>query len=370
MELKQYNPLKEEKIKIHGRISGKEPLTLFWSGSALELNTSARNMYVNVNSDYSIFEQWIRVEINGYSTIKMPVAKGRTRLCIFHGLETDAVKNVRIIKEVQPIQRDEKSFLQIESIEADGELYAVEDRKYKIEFIGDSITSGEGLGGSRGLNEWQPIIFTTYKNYAVQTATALRADYRIISQSGWGVYSSWDNNLTHTLPKVYEGVCTVLDNEVSREFGAAEENDFEAWQPNVVVVNLGTNDMFAFTSPAWTDPETGIVYKQRLDADGKHNKEDAAKFADAVYSFIEKIRKCNPNAYILWVYGMIGREMLPYIESAVYRYIAETKDEKVGIQLLPDLKEEWEGANNHPGIPSHTAAAQTLTERLKEILSR
>lgn len=39
---------------------------------------------------------------------------------------------------------DPESVLQINAIETDGEFLPVPERNLKIEFIGDSITSGEG----------------------------------------------------------------------------------------------------------------------------------------------------------------------------------------------------------------------------------
>ncbi len=38
------------------------------------------------------------------------------------------------------------------------------------------------------------------ENYATFTAKALDADYRIISQGGWGVYCGWDNDVRHNIP--------------------------------------------------------------------------------------------------------------------------------------------------------------------------
>ena len=158
MELNRYVPCKDEEIKIHGRTVFDNPLTLFWTGSGIELNTDGSELYIETETDYSEFEQWIRIEINGFNTIKMPLQKGKSKICVFHGMSKETIKNVRLIKEVQPMQRDIHSYLKIHAVESDGRLYPMQDRKYKIEFIGDSITSGEGLGGTKGLNEWLPII--------------------------------------------------------------------------------------------------------------------------------------------------------------------------------------------------------------------
>lgn len=366
--LKKYIPIENENIKIHGRTVCANPLPLFWNGSGIEVNVDGSELYFDIETDYSIHEQWIRIEINGYSMIRMSLNKGINRVCAFRGMVADKIKNVRLIKEIQPMQIDPQCFMAVHSLECDGKLYPVEEKEYKIEFIGDSITSGEGLAGNNTFSEWIPTIFTTENNYAVQTAKNVGADYRIVSQSGWGVYSSWDNNLTHTLPYIYDKVCGTLNNDVNMKMGSCREYDFSEWKPDCIVVNLGCNDTFAFTSPAWTDEKTGITYKQRLNDDGTYNEEDTLKFQNAVYDFIKVIRKYNPQSHILWCYGMIGRGLLPYIEKAVCNYINDTSDYNVSFTLLPDLKDEWIGANNHPNVLSHTAAANTLTESINAIL--
>lgn len=368
MNLNEYIPLKDPNIKIHGRTSGILPLTLFWTGSAVELRADGAELYIEAQTDFNEFEQWIRIELNGFDIIRTPLERGINRICVFRGMNPETVKRVRLIKEVQPMQRDQTSFLRILSVRTDGRLYPVEDKRYKIELVGDSITSGEGLGAARGLNEWLPAVFTTRGHYAEIVSKRLNADYRIISQSGWGTYSSWDNNPFHALPKIYTKICSVLDGELPAGMGSCGDYDFSEWKPDVIVVNLGTNDAGAFNSPAWEDPADGRVYKQRKNGDGSYNGEDIRKFTDAAYSFLKLLRKCNPDAYILWAYGMIGRELLPYIEGTVQDYARENRDEKTGFALLPDLREEWMGANNHPGAPSHKAAAEALEEIISAIL--
>lgn len=365
--METYIPSENSNIHIHGRTVSANPLCLFWTGSGIEFNTDSTELYFDIETDYSMYEQWIRIEINGFSIIRMPLPKGKNTICAFRGM-TSSIKNVRLVKEVQPMQNDPMSFLKVHGVECDGLLYPIKKRPYKIEFIGDSITSGEGLAGSRDTIEWIPMVFTTNHHYAVQTSTILNADYRIISQSGWGVYSSWDNNPNKTLSKYYKKICGVLHDDLNKALGTCNDYDFSSWVPDVIVVNLGCNDCFAFTSPEWKDPVSGRIYKQRIEEDGSYNKSDIANFKTAVYDFISLIRNCNPSSYILWTYGMIGRQLLPYISETVDKYIDNTGDENVEFQLLPDLKPEWIGANNHPGIASHTAAADVLVNKIKSII--
>ena len=365
-----YIPLQDPNIKVHGRVPAAQPLALFWTGSGIELNTDASELHIELEADFGDYEPWIRIEINGFSLIRMPLQKGASDICVFRGMESRTVKNVRLIKETQPVGRDPQTYLRILSVKADGALLPIADKKYKLEFVGDSITAGEGLGGARGLGDWVSSVFTTEGHYALQTAAALGADYRLIAQGGWGAHCGWDNDPGHAMPLVYPHICSVLDSGISRELGSCEENDFTAWQPDAVIVNLGCNDSSAFNEPAWTDPETGETYKMRMNGDGSYNEEDIQKFCGSVYSFLKLIRSLNPHAFIIWAYGMIGQGLAPYIENTVNSYIYETGDRRAAFCLLPDLKEEWIGAREHPGRGSHAAAAKALTLKLEEVLNR
>ena len=58
--------------------------------------------------------------------------------------------------------------------------------KYRLEFVGDSITSGEGTVGAVYEEDWISAFFSAENTYPRMVADALSAEYRVISQSGWG----------------------------------------------------------------------------------------------------------------------------------------------------------------------------------------
>ncbi|GGH65300.1 acetylxylan esterase [Paenibacillus silvae] len=356
-------------LKIHGRTTAnRTPVTLFWTGSAVELNVQGAELWVEVESAYDHLEPWISVVVNGVPVSRQMLTSGRGWLCIFRGMNPDAVKNVRIIKDVQAMSADPGCLLQFHAVRTDGVMLPVEEKPYRIEFIGDSITSGEGAIGAKTEEDWVPMWFSALHNYTYMTAKALNAEYRVISQSGWGVLSSWDNNPQGNIPAYYEQVCGLLNGERNEQLGALEPHDFSTWQPDVVVVNLGSNDDGAFQSPAWTDPVTGQVYKQRLNEDGTYHEADLAKFEQAVQQFLTKLRKNNPQAHIVWAYGMLGASLLPAIYRAVDGYSKQTGDRLVSILQLPDTTEETMGARTHPGELSHRRAAEVLTAYIRKIL--
>ncbi len=368
-ELKQYDLDEIPHLKVHGRTTSQlRPLTLFWTASGVELNIKGSELWMTFESDYQSYEPWISVEINGAYVSRMMVPKGTQTFCIFRGMSPDKIKNVRIYKDVQAMSGDEWHLLQVVSVATDGTFEPLPKRSLQLEFIGDSITSGEGTIGAEAEEDWISMFFGSVRHYARETARALDADYRVISQSGWGTYSGWDNNIHCALPKYYEKVCGLAFGERNARLGAQEDYDFTKWQPDAVIINLGTNDTGAFHSPAWMDPDTGIVYNQRILEDGSFCPEDAKHTVDAIVDTLKKLRRCNPQAKLVWVYGMLGNELNPWLDEALSRYREESGDGQVYFVPLPDTTSETVGARWHPGRKSHDAAAKVLIEALREIL--
>lgn len=366
--LKTYNLNEIEELRIYGRRDENlNPLALFWTGSGFEANVKAGELWMEVEIDYDTFEQWISIEINGSLVGRQMLTKGRYDVCLFRGMNKDLVKNVHVYKEVQAMPGDDKNMFLIHSLKTDGQFEKVPEKKLKIEFIGDSITSGEGCMGSKIENDWISMWFTACKNYTVLTAKELDADFRIISQSGWGTVCAWDNNPNCIIPKYYEKVCGVINGERNEKLGAQKENDFDSWQPDFIVVNLGTNDWAAFYNDEYMDEKTGEKFKLHIDEDGSFNEESVSKFENAVVDFLVKLRRYNGKAKIVWAYGMLGTTMLEYIYDAVSFYKKEFKDADVCITQLPAVTDETVGAKMHPGIKAHEEAAKSLVNTIRNL---
>lgn len=358
-------------LKVHGRTTGElSPLTLFWTGSAIELNAKGSELWIEVEIDYDTYETWISISVNSAPVSRQMLTAGRYWVCVFRGMSENVAKNIRIVKEVQAMSGDAGCSMQIHAVKFDGEFLPVAEKPYKFEFVGDSITTGEGIVGAKDEEDWIPMWVSAADSYSLKIAEALNAEYRIMSQSGWGVLTSWDNNPHANIPEYYEKVCGLLTGEKNKALGAFKENDFASWQPDIVVVNLGTNDGGAFNSPEWKDEATGETHKQRLNEDGTFNEEDLQAFEDAVENFLIKLRKYNKKAHIIWVYGMLGIPMLPAIYRAADTYIKKTGDKKVSVFQLPNTTEETVGSRSHPGKLAHEKAAKELTWYIKEILEK
>ena len=368
--MKEYKlgDLPESSLHIYGRNSGiLDPLTLFWTASGVEVCVKASELWVEVEAGYDVYEPWISILIDHVPISRQMVQKGRYWIPVFRSLDKETLRTVRISKDVQPMSDEPGSFLKIHGFRIDGEFYPVEEKKMKIEFVGDSITSGEGTEGAKRELCWSSMVFGSVNHYAFMTAEALDADYHIISQSGWGVLSSWDGNPKCSLPKYYTQVCGLAADGENAAAGAGKAWNFKAWQPDVVVINLGTNDESAFSQQAVFYDENGKLFDQKLDADGSYEAESAKRLRDAMKDFLHEVRQCNPAAEIIWAYGMLGTPLKDLIQEMLDEYQRESGDAAVRfVELIPATPDTI-GSREHPGVRCHRQAAELLTAEIKKI---
>ena len=356
------------KVKVLGRTSKEAPDVLFWTGSRYEMNVKGTYLTVHIEAQYGAQEQWIAVLVNGALLCRMPLNHGDNEVIIFRNRNAEETKNVRILKEVQPMQGDGANYIRLTDVETDGELLAVAEPRLRLVFVGDSITSGEGAMGARNEMDWVAELFSAYDNYAYKTAEALDADYQTVSQSGWGVYCGYNNDIHSNIPGIYDTVCSIVTKDGAGVCGSSEPMDFEAFRPDAVVINLGTNDSGARNAEAYTDPETGRVYKLDKGEDGTLDEVSLSLFNNAIVAFLRKLRAVHPDAFLLWVYGMLGTDLEGPIRVAIDNYRHESGDERIGYCRLPDTTEEAFGARWHPGHIAHERAAEVLVSELRKNL--
>lgn len=368
--LKQYTLKQTEHYKIHGRTDEtQELLPLFFNGSGIEVNVTGSELWIDIDVDFDTHEPWIWTALNGAFMSRQMLLSGSYSLCLFRGMSPDAVKNVRFFRELQAMSEDSACRLLIKGFRSDGIFLPVQNRPCKLEFIGDSITSGEGTYGALEDTDWLAMYMSASRNYARMVSDALNAEYRLISQGGWGVLCSWDNDPRHNLPSRYEKICGLADGEMNEKLGAGKPYDFQSWIPDAIIVNLGTNDASAFEQPEWTDPVTGQTFKQHKNSDGTYPQEDLARFQQAVIDFLTMLRRNNPTSHIVWTYGMLGYDLTFAITDAMNAYQKATGDFNIAFLQLPNTTESTVGSHAHPGEKSHARAAQVLIEYLLPHLS-
>lgn len=377
MELKTYTPENWKNIKINGRTTiTKNALNLFWTASGIECLVSGSELWINFGIDYNQFDQWIVIFINDAFYARQMITKEAPIVCVFRNMSEDVKKKVCIRKENDPRSEDLRYLLSIKSIKSDGEFFPLQERSLKIEFVGDSITSGEGLYGSQTDMDWVPMMAGTINNYAVMTAEKLNAEYRLLSHGGFGVVCGWNNDTNCVIPPHYNQVCGIawgagagFDGEnANNNYGAYDAYDFSSWKSDVVVINLGTNDSGSFDQLPFKNAKTGKVFKNRKNPDGTLNEDDVNNYENAVRSFIKDVRHYNPHSHIIWALGVMDVALIPFTKKTVEEYAVTTKDSKLHFVLLPSMTEETRGSFNHPGVLTHKEASDVLVRFIKSIL--
>ncbi len=252
---------------------------------------------------------------------------------------------VRVIK----LSESAMSTCGISDISVEGEFFAAEPKEKLIEFVGDSITCGYGVDDEDRDHHFATGTEDVTKAYAYKTAKALDADYSMVSFSGYGIvsgYTATGDKMGHQLvPEYYEKLGFSYGTYKGVHKPQEILWDFTMRQPDLVVVNLGTNDMSYVLDQTDRREEYIIGYIE----------------------FLKTIRKNNRNAKILCVLGMMGEALCPAVEETVERYKKETGDTKISYMGFADqLPEDGYTADWHPTERTHTKAAAKLTEEIRQ----
>lgn len=222
-------------------------------------------------------------------------------------------------------------------------------RQHKIEFIGDSITCGYGVDDENENHHFSTSTEDCTRAYAYKTARLLNADYSLFSYSGWGIISGYTESGSklpnQQVPKVYEKLAFTN----SKGFGSVTPQsiawDFSAFQPDAVVINLGTNDA----------SYCGDDAKRRED------------YTSSYVNFLKKVREKNPSARIFCTLGIMDGRLNTCVQDAAKRYTEETGDSNVRTFMfkMQDMQNDGLVADWHPTEKTHAKSAEVLAEFIR-----
>ena len=216
-------------------------------------------------------------------------------------------------------------------VDIEGELLAPPPVQRRIEIIGDSITCGYGNEGTDPCN-FSAETENHYLTYGAVAARALGAELSTVAWSGKGVVNNYGDDVNEPMPQIYDRL--LASDGAPWTF---------TWQPDVVVINLGTND---FSTEG--DPPEGV-------------------FVPAYVQFLTHLREVYPDAFILAIapslFGAEADMVAGYLQSAVdARHMAG--DPEVA---FADVNVQWIGAgcDGHPSVATHAAMGARLVETLQ-----
>ncbi|MCR5743189.1 MAG: polysaccharide deacetylase family protein [Lachnospiraceae bacterium] len=345
-----------EHVKVLGRTYYRDNIRwCAFSASGVEFAAKTDSLSVEIFGDDRAGDPEnaprIGIFVNGERVVDRMIENRREKLVIYEGSERAMI--VRIIK----LTESAMSTFGIGEIDAgNGDIIPTFKKNFMIEFVGDSITCGYGVD-----DEDENHTFHTYsedctKAFAYRTAEALGVDYSLVSFSGYGVISGYTGdgviNSKELLPPHYEkvGFSYATSGTPGDTFKVEDIRwNFER-QPDMVFVNLGTND----ASYCGEDPDKQKLYIERY------------------VELLKKIRKNNPKAYLMCGLGIMGDVLYKSMCEAAAAYTAQTGDTNIDTVYFEAIRPDSEGyvADYHPRAVTHARCSAVLVDKLKEVAAK
>jgi lysophospholipase L1-like esterase len=206
----------------------------------------------------------------------------------------------------------------------------------RIELVGDSITCGYGDLGIGPNCSWSASTEDETITYGALTANQLNAEATVIAYSGIGMYQNANGVTTNQMPVLFE---RTLADDATSQWG------FTTPAPDVVVINLGTND-FA-------------------------NGDPGQAYVTAYVAFLRQVRGHYANATIICTTSpMLGSTNnahaieASYIQSA----ISQVSDPRVSfMDFAAQDQANGLGCDWHPSPKTHQLMATTLVAQVNSL---
>ena len=336
-------------------------------GRTKQLADSLWLAYSGAGAEFAFFGKRCEVTIAGDSTAFLEQPENQARIAIYVDgarvvdamldapeetfiviKDADAAEHIiRIVK----LSETAMSTCGVKAIATDGEIRPTDKKSHMVEFIGDSITCGYGVDDEDPEHHFRTGTEDVTRGYAYKTAQLLDADYSMASISGYGIISGYTATaeepvVTQLLPDYYEK----LGFSYGTYQGDQPQNiqwDFTTRQPDVIVINLGTND-------------------------DSYCRDDIARqqhYCSAYTEFLKNVRKYNPGAKILCTLGMMGDRLYPFVEQAAANYTAQTGDTNIAcMPFTPQLEADGFAADYHPSETTHQKAAEKLAVYIRQMM--
>ena len=334
------------RLRLLGRMDpAQSPVALDWTGSGLECAFHGTDLWAELEAPAFSPVMWMIVLADGAPVTRFPVEPGIRFYPLILGMEPQNTRTITLMKETQCMPDNPEATVLLHSLRMNGTLEELPVRDLRIEFVGDSLTSGEGALAPRGNDEWITPWFSARGNYSWVACNELNAERRILSQSGWGVCWDWEHNPEHTLTAHYEEIAGVLRGPAAEKRGCTKPYDFSAWRPDVVCIRLGTND------------NNGMNVRNSLE-------EDRNRFVQGALGLLRRVRKNNPGASVVWI--LPASDCRPELPAEAVRLAREEGMDRLYTFALPDYHDEDTGARFHPNAEWNRKAGLLLAAFLRE----
>lgn len=312
-------------VHFVGRYDDSDParVRMGWSGSGAVFRFNGTGASVTLDDN----AQFFTVVVDGEVQPRLQTTPGEQTYPLAAGL-APGEHTIELYRRTEGFF-GETAFL---GVELEGELLAPPPVTRRIEVIGDSITCGYGNEGANPCN-FSADTENHYLTYAAFAARAVGAELSAVAWSGKGMVHNYGDDVQDPMPKIY-------DRAVPSDPGSAWGF---AWQPDVVVINLGTND---FSTDG--DPPENV-------------------FVPAYADFLAHLREVYPQAFILSVAPSLSGAEATMVAGYLDKVVALRHDAGDLEVAFADINVEWVGigCDYHPTVATHEGMGARLVEELQ-----
>lgn len=305
-----------------------------WVGTYLQTSFPGSSIAVSISesgrSFHNIFidGKWIRkIEITGKQKHTVVLASGLS-------------KGFHVLK-LQKCTEGEFGCTTIQGfyISQKGPLRAVKKKTRLIEIFGDSYTCGYGSEAQGPQEHFKLNTENCDLSYGCIIARYFDADYVLIAHSGKGLVRNYGENRQISKNTIY-----TRSNHVYDDFDTLTYN-FSAYHPDLVMINLGTNDYSPIVAPS------------------------VEQYAETYINLIHSIRKHYGNITILCIIPHTANDYLNCGLNEVRRRIRAMKGVYMSNPMPGILSSSNLGADDHPNYLGHQKIAMNLIPTISTIMN-
>jgi lysophospholipase L1-like esterase len=317
-------------VRFVGRVDTSEPGTvrMAWPGTAVVARFKGTSISARLHDDTG--KNYFHVIVDGEPKAVVKAETNKETYVLAEGLP-EGVHEIALYKRTEA-KVGEIAFLGFEGATL---LPAPAPAPRRIEMIGDSITTGYGIEGPGAACGFSANEENEYLTYGAVAARALGAEHSTIAWSG------------KTIGQMTDYYDRALPERRDSRW------DFAAWQAQLVVVNVGTNNF------ATVDPGEG-------------------RYMRLYSALIQRVRKVYPDAWIFCAFGPMLSDAYPegkHNLTIARRYhratVAKLKetDPKIEILEFPEQNHgNGLGCGFHPSVKTQSLMAERLVALAKEKL--
>ncbi len=306
-----------------------------WSASGFEFTFKGSGVRAEIasNAPGGGNNAYIKVFINGVEQPDIELTKALQTVTLAEGLDPNNTYTIRVVKRSNA--RSSTSALVSLKLNDGEKLAPPAEKERLIEFVGDSITVGYSASATASTSSaWSTATEDATKTYSEYIANAFGADYNVIAVSGRGIVRNYGNTTERLIPLLYASL-----DDYNLE---GVKHDFKR-QADVIVINAGTNDS--------SGTVTGL---------------SADEFKAGLKTFLLDVRAKNPNAEIIYAYGMMGGGLINQIKQVVEE-LRTAGDSHITFLKLDQCKGSELGIASHPTAESYISRGDAIIELIEEL---